>query len=514
MERFLHDLKDDLFDSIVDQYIQIAESGMEPAAKQKDVIIIGAGISGLVAGTLLRDAGHNVTILEASDRVGGRVKTLREPFTGDLYAEAGAMRMPSHHKLLMHYLRKSGVELRQFINVDVDPATLGGDTEPTKRFNSWLYLNGQKVRRHEYEARKAGILGYDLLSHEADKTAAELLADALLPLRDFIHADPENWKAVVERLDEFSVRRFLREQTMLSEAAIEMIGLLENMESRMMTSFIQAFIEATNINAGVVFYEVVGGSDLFTESFRPGLEDQLHFGKRVKALQWSPEGDGRVRAHTEDGETVEGDEMIITIPFSALRFVDIDPLFSHSKMKAIRELHYDSATKVLLEFSRRFWEEDDDIYGGGTITDLPNRFIYYPQPTGEKGGVILASYTWADDANRWDSLSDEQRYQCALDGVAKVHGEQVRDWYVGGATQSWMQDHYAMGEAAIFAPGQLSMHQPIIQNPEGNVHFAGEHTSIKHAWIEGAIESGIRTALEVNEQELGHNVTWRGGEIK
>jgi monoamine oxidase len=98
--------------------------------------------------------------------------------------------------------------------------------------------------------------------------------------------------------------------------------------------------------------------------------------------------------------------------------------------------------------------------------------------------------------------------------MSLIHGEGIKEHFVGGATQSWMEDPFALGEAAIFTPGQLSMLQPRIAEAEGNVHFAGEHTSIKHAWIEGAIESGIRTALEVNEQESARELTWRGGSLE
>jgi monoamine oxidase len=204
---------------------------------------------------------------------------------------------------------------------------------------------------------------------------------------------------------------------------------------------------------------------------------------------------------------------------------------SYKKRRAVIELHYDAATKVLLEFSRRWWEftEDDwkreldaikpglyahyqstagaseppavHVFGGGSVSDDPNRFMYNPshQIGDSKGGVVLASYSWADDAVRWDSLDDDERYPYALRGMQQVYGRRIEAFFTGhGKTQSWVRNRYACGEAAVLTPNQLTQLHPAIGTPEGPLHFAGEHTSLKHAWIEGALESAVRTALEVN----------------
>ena len=119
---------------------------------------------------------------------------------------------------------------------------------------------------------------------------------------------------------------------------------------------------------------------------------------------------------------------------------------------------------------------------------------------GSPGGVVLASYTWADDAARWDSMDDDERYAYALRGLVAVHGERILPFFTGrGATQSWLRNPYAFGEAAVFTPWQLTQFHLDIPTVEGPVHFAGEHTSLKHAWIEGALESAVRAAVEVNE---------------
>lgn len=500
MEEYLHGLKEETHDAVIKEMLDYVDNGLPEATAPKDVIVIGAGMAGLVAGQLLRQAGHRVRIIEASNRVGGRILTLREPFSGDHYAEAGAMRLPEHHHLLQAYIKKLNLPRQPFYNVDIDPETLN-ELAPAKRNHEYIYVNGVKVRRKDYLNGKGEMLGYPRAPQERGKTAQELLDAAIGPLREFINANPEkNWPVVIERFGEYSIRRFFKEQTLYSEAAIEMIAVLFNLESRMMTSFLQSFIEFSNISAEIQYWQIPGGIDHLPKAFLPHLEDCITFGARMIKLDWEPK-QNRVTVHIANREPVTGEVAIVTIPFSSLRFVQICPSFSHFKRKAIRELHYDAATKVLLEFNRRFWELDDDIYGGSTVTDLPIRFIYYPSHHigSDKGGVVLASYTWGDDAMRWDSLTPEERYQFALDNLAIIHGEQIREAYLGGATHSWMEDDYSFGQAAIFAPGQLETLHPYITSREGNVHFAGEHTSLKHAWIEGAIESGIRTALEVND---------------
>jgi monoamine oxidase len=356
------------------------------------------------------------------------------------------------------------------------------------------------------------------------------------------------------------MRQFLKESDLdFSENAIGYIGVLENLASRMSYSFIQSFIELAIITPDTPFWLIKGGTDKLTQAYydKEMLSDITFLNQTVVDLYKDGDGDGKVRINTsvskplEDREALDNatsarlsqqqwDEVIVTIPFPAFRMVHLWPKFSHEKRRAIRELHYDAATKVLLEFRERFWETDNDIYGGGSITDLPNRYMYYPSERmgSSKGGVMLVSYSWADDARKWDSMSDYDRYCYALDNVAIAHAihepgasweerqqaqQKIRDLcvfdpdlykdnqdnIVGGATISWMKNPYAFGEAAIFYPGQLDLfHKAIVQSEWENAagrciaHFAGEHASLKHAWIEGAIESAMNAALIVNENTL------------
>jgi monoamine oxidase len=244
--------------------------------------------------------------------------------------------------------------------------------------------------------------------------------------------------------------------------------------------------------------EIDDGMDQLPRAFLPALHDRIRFGARMTAID---QDRSSVTVHYQTlarQVQVRGEYAIITIPFPALRRVETLTPFSSGKQRAIRQLHYDSATKVFLQCRRRFWEESDGIFGGVSITDLALDTLYYPEHGRDTGrGVLLASYTWGNHARQWGSLRPANRILQAVENVAHMHPE-VREAFEVGDSMVWDQDEFAGGAFALFTPGQETLLYEHIVAPEGRIHFAGEHTTRTHAWIQGAIESGLRAAREVH----------------
>lgn len=449
-------------------------------------------MSGLVAASLLMEAGHEVTVLEAADRVGGRIYTKRSPFEQGLYMDVGAMRIPDHHQLTMEYLKKFNLPLNRFIN-----------SSP----NDLIHVNGMTTRKYLYE-QNPDLLGYPVAPNEKGKTAEELIKMVIQPVIDFIELKPtENWAWVIREYDRFSMDSFLRSNpngVHLSSAAIEMVKVFLSIEGLSELAFLDLLRELMILfNPSVQFYEITGGNDQLPKAFLPQVAGSLLYGHRLTKIVQQNDQVILFANHTETNATVPMacDICIMTIPFSIMQFIEVEPRhsFSHNKWKAIRELHYVTATKIGLQFKHRFWE-DIGIQGGQTVSDLPIRFSYYPSHGigSTESGLIIASYTWEDDTIPWDSLSENERIQQALKNLATIHGQQVYDEFITGSSFSWSQNPYSGGAFALFKAEQETELSKAIASPEGRVHFAGEHTSQLHGWIESAIDSGIRVASEVN----------------
>ena len=467
-----------------DRLLDTAESGLQSRGGEgsKRVVVIGAGLAGLAAAYELQRAGHEPVVLEAQNRVGGRIYTLR-CFAPGLHAEAGGMRIPRVHELTLKYCQEFGLPTRPFIM----------DNQ-----NAPIYVAGRRLTFGQVE-RDPTLMPFTLATHEQGKTFAQLWDDATREIRDRYDSGGEAAHALLGEFENVSLRGFLKDRG-FSEGFLELYGIMSYRESNMNVSVVEQLREIIG-HAFEDMQEIVGGMDRLPHAFYERLRGDVRLGAHVDAVEQDPAG-VTVHFRTPGGAGAErGDYCVCTLPFGVLRHVDFRPGLSKGKYRAIRALNYNPSTKILLQVKSRFWERHG-ILGGATPTDLPVRRLVYPSHPGDADdprGVLLASYTWGQDAARWGAIAPDERIRLALRDVAKIYPE-ILDEVEGGASHAWYSDPYAVGAFALFEPGQESaLHQDIVK-PEGRIYFAGEHCSLWHAWIQGALESGLSAASAIHEQ--------------
>ena len=461
---------------------RVPEHGLEPNGQTpKRVLVIGAGLAGLVAAYELKRQGHDVVVLEAQNRVGGRIYTLRT-FAPGLYAEAGGMRIPRAHDLTLAYCDEFELPMRPFV--------MGNP-------KGLVHVGGKRMTVQQANADPSH-LAFELAETERGRTADEMWEEAIGDFRATVEAEGDaGWDKIVRDYDQYSLYEYLRFRGW-STGAIEYFAVMNFLESDMHNALVEVLREDIG-GAYVDMQEIAGGMDQLPNAFFREVADDVRLGAEVFAIDQDPDS-VTVHYKTEAGRFVErGDYAICTLPFSVLRSVEVLTPFSHGKQRAIRQLNYHASTKILFQVRERIWETEDGIFGGGTVTDLPIRRMNYPTPDPATGrGVLLASYTWGQDALQWGAMDDETRQEEALDDVSRIH-PRIREVYEVGASYAWYGDRWARGAFAMFAPEQQTQLQADIVSPEGRIHFAGEHCSLYHAWIQGALESGIRAARQIHE---------------
>ena len=478
-------------------------AGAKPGTR---VIVLGAGLSGMLSAYELRRAGYEVTVLEFQDRSGGRNFTLRGGdtlvelggatqhvgFASGNYINPGPWRIPYHHRGLLHYCKQFGVALEPFIELN---------------HNSFLH-NSQAFGGvpQRYRDIMADFNGY----------AAELMAKAVnqslldQPVtqeeRDHLLGAARGW-GMLDDDDRYvssllvSARRGYGKQpgggpdgapgpsAILSRADIIRSGLWQYIGFHM------------NYEVQTTMFQPVGGMDMIGKAFAREVNDLVTHGVKVTNIMQDDKGVVVVHTPRDGGPPtrVEADWCVCTIPLSILSQLQVQA--GPDMLSAINAVPYASSVKVGLEFRRRFWEEDDAIYGGISFTDQPISQISYPSTRYHSEGpaVLLGAYMFGASAYDFAGMTPDQRVQTALAQGSRIH-PQYHDEFSNGVGVAWSRMPWTLGCCAIWSEESRKTHYQAMTAIDGRLVLAGEHASYIGCWQEGAILSALSAVTRLHKR--------------
>jgi monoamine oxidase len=471
---------------------------LQGAPKGASVLVLGAGIAGLVGAYELRKAGYKVQVLEYNNRAGGRAWTLRGgdeftelggarqkvEFDKGLYVNPGPWRIPYHHHGVLSYAHQLNVPLEPFMQVN---------------YNAYLHskkaYGGKPQRFRHVQADFNGHVA-ELLSKAANKNLLD--GDVTSEDRDKLLEAMKHWGALDKSYrytpsEAMSNRRGydvspaggLMPAPVYSKPLVAKDLMKSNLWRHLSVGHDEEFHTA--------IFQPVGGMDQIAQAIYREVADLVQFNARITAIDQNDKGVTVTYTDTAGGagstiRQAKADWCLCTLPLSILSQIDVK--VSAPMQAAIEAVPYEASVKVGLQFKRRFWEQDEHIYGGITFTDLPNTIIGYPATGyGSRGkGVLLGAYIWGPNAYEFTARSPAERVALAVKYGSQIHPQYEKEFETGVAV-GWHRVPWTNGCFGNWSDEARKTHYKNLCQIDGRIVLAGEHASLIPAWQEGAVLS-------------------------
>ena len=476
------------------------------AGRGTKVIILGAGIAGLVCAYEMRRAGFECTVLEARERPGGRNWTLRRgsklaftdgttqecTFDEGNYFNCGPARLPSIHKTMLGYCSELGVELE--VEVNSSRRTL---------LQNDLVFGGQPIRQGQAINDTRGYVS-ELLAKCVQQGALDevFTPDDHAVVMDFLKTYGDLGKDYRYAGSSRSGDR----QLPGAADQVEIRSLPLSMSELLKSKFCRSMMFEEMLDMQPTMFQPVGGMDRIPYAFARSLGKVVRYHSPVAEIRKTANGVRVVYRDREDGpiRSVEASYCICALPLSILKTIPND--FAPTVKSAIEKMTYDCAYKVAWE-SRRFWEQDgDEIYGGiSFLSSGPIPQVWYPSAKlMSKRGVIVSGY----DMENWSDFGKLPSYEAKIAAsraaVEKLHpgkgNELQKPMYM-----SWGKVPYSLGSWVSRGPGYPPPNEAEYFNgayrefivPDDRIYFAGDHCSHIIGWQEGAALAAQRAVTMI-----------------
>jgi len=476
--------------------------------KGASVLILGAGLAGMTAALELRKAGYRVQVLEFNSRPGGRNWTLRGgdkfielggfsqscEFEQGLYLNPGPWRIPYHHRAVLDYCKRLNVALEPFVELN---------------HNALLHATGafggqpQRIRdiQADFQGQIAELLSKATAQGKLDEAVSADDKEILLQALRSWGALDQNY-AYKSNPSSAEFRGYAQGPGGGLGAApvpgepIDLSDILKSRLWRYLQNFSMHLFQTT-------MFEPVGGMDMIGKAFAREIGDVIRYDAKVIRIA---QDNGGVTVSYVDAktpaaaQTARADWCVCTIPLSILSQI---PMNVGVRLKAaIEAVPYASAVKIGLQFKRRFWEEDEAIYGGISFTDLPIRQIAYPSMGLNRGGrgVLLGAYIFeGSNAYEFASMPPAQRVARAVSLGSHIH-PQYQAEFENGVAVAWHRVPFTLGCAGYWTEKTRAEHYDDLCQIDGRIVLAGEHASYLPAWQEGAILSSLDAVTRLHER--------------